>query len=83
MFPLKKLIRDLLQTKWEIIYSTQNIEKYAKVKGRLLNNNLRMKTEMFSSGGGHGGGYGFATTYHILVRLEDVHKASEILNSTK
>jgi len=42
-----------------------------------------MKTEMFSSGGGHGGGYGFTTTYHILVRLEDVHKASEVLHSTK
>jgi len=33
------LIKNLFQTKWEIIYSTQNIEKYAKVKGRLLNNN--------------------------------------------
>jgi len=53
-FFVKKLIKNLFQTKWEIIYSTQNIEKYAKVKGN-----------------------------HILVRLEDVHKASEVLNSTK
>lgn len=80
---LKKLTKNLLKTKWEIIYSTQNIEKYAKVKGKLLNNRIKTKTEMFSSGGGQGGGYGFATTYHILVKSEDIHKASEMIYSTK
>lgn len=81
---LKKLINNLLRTKWEIIYSTQNIEKYAKVKGKLLNNKIEIKTEMFSSGGGEGsGGDGFATTYHILVRSEDIYKANEIIHSTK
>ncbi|WP_425429508.1 hypothetical protein [Desulfoscipio geothermicus] len=78
---LKNLIKNLLQAKWEIVFSTQNIEKYAKVKGKLLNNKIKIKTEMCSSGGGQGGGYGFATTYHILVRSEDIHKANEAIHS--
>ena len=78
---IKKLLKNLLRTKWEIIYSTQNIEKYAEVKGKLSNNKITIKTEMYNSGGGHGGGYGFATTYHILVKPEDIHKANEVIHS--
>ena len=77
---IKKLLKNLLRTKWEIVYSTQNVDEYAKVKGKLLNNKIKAKTEMFSSGGGQGGGYGFATTYHILVRSEDIYKANEVIH---
>ena len=80
---LKKFFESLFQ-KWEVIYSTHDVGKYAEVKSKLLRNNIKSKTESFSSGGGQGGGgFGFATTYHILVQPHDVRKAHEVIYHSK
>lgn len=81
---LKNFFRKLFpQEKWEIVYFTQDVQKYSAVIARLQAKNIRTKTETFSGGGGQGGGYGFATTYHILVRAEEIHLANDILHHSK
>ncbi|MGG1659840.1 hypothetical protein [Brevibacillus sp. NRS-1366] len=69
--------------KWEIVYSTQDVQKYSEVIAKLQAKSIRTKTETFSGGGGQGGGYGFATTYHILVRADDIHLANDIIHHSK
>ncbi|MFM1654360.1 hypothetical protein ACI7RC_20030 [Brevibacillus sp. B_LB10_24] len=66
--------------KWELVYSTQEVQTYAEITGRLRNHGIRVKTESFSGGGGQGGGYGFATTYHIYVPAEAVHQAHSVIH---
>lgn len=81
---VKNLFQNLFrQNKWEIIYSTQDVQKFSEVRARLQEKNIRTKTETLSSGGGQGGGYGFATTYHILVLAEDIHLANDIVHHSK
>jgi hypothetical protein len=78
----KKILKRLF-IKWELVYSTQNVAEYSSIKGKLENNDITYKTKSISSGGGEGGGYGFATTYQILVPKEDAYKANEAIHHSK
>ncbi|WP_421385274.1 hypothetical protein ACOJQI_11075 [Bacillus salacetis] len=79
---LFKLIKGLF-AKWELIYSTHDVEEYSTMKGRLENKNIPYKTKTVSSGGGQGGGYGFAANYQLFVPKELIHKANEAIHHTK
>jgi hypothetical protein len=75
-----KNLFSFLFNKWEVVYSTQDLDDYYKVKEKLSQRGFKYKTESISSGGGEGGGYGFATTYHIKVKKEDVNKSSRAIH---
>ncbi|MGO0058869.1 hypothetical protein ACTID9_02345 [Brevibacillus fluminis] len=68
------------RTKWVVVFSTQHVETYMKCKGRLSEANVAAKTEAVCTGGGEGSGDAFGTTYHILVKAEDVHRANRIIH---
>ncbi|RNB91399.1 hypothetical protein EDM56_04980 [Brevibacillus fluminis] len=68
------------RTKWVVVYSTQQVEDHMKCKGRLSEANVEAKTEAVCLGGGEGSGDAFGTTYHILVKAEDVHRANHIIH---
>lgn len=84
---LKKMLDFFRNRKWELIFSTQDMQKYFTVKGKLMNNRIPFKTETIdpnrSSYGrdGHAyiGRHNTIVTYNILVRAEDIHKANEII----
>ncbi|MEL3971934.1 hypothetical protein AAEO50_06565 [Rossellomorea oryzaecorticis] len=78
----KKILKRLL-VKWEMVYSTQNVAEYSTIKGKFENNAIPYKTKSISSGGGEGGGYGFATTYQVLVPKEEAYKANEAIHHSK
>ncbi|USG66216.1 hypothetical protein NDK47_02455 [Brevibacillus ruminantium] len=63
-----------------MIFSTQDVQRYSEIVGALSASNVPFQTESVSGGGGEGGGYGFATTYHILVRPEDIRLANELVH---
>ncbi|BCB04462.1 hypothetical protein [Bacillus sp. KH172YL63] len=75
---LKKVFR-----KWDLVYSTQDVGEYATMKGRLMQNGVEHKTKTISSGGGEGGGYGYASTYQLYVPKEDAHKANKAIHHSK
>ncbi|MCA1065789.1 hypothetical protein QTG56_22140 [Rossellomorea sp. AcN35-11] len=66
--------------RWELVYSTQDVGEYSTIKGRLVNSGIKHQTKTISSGGGEGGGYGFATTYQLYVPNEAAHKANEAIH---
>jgi hypothetical protein len=78
----KKFLKNLF-AKWELIYSTQDIAEYYTMKERLEYKDVKYKTKTISSGGGEGGGYGFATTYQLFVPKEVAHKANSALHHSK
>lgn len=75
-------IKNLFSSSWELVYSTQKLEEYYQVKELLSEEGIKLKTKSLSSGGGQGGGYGFATTYQIYVLKEDVHRAHDCISQT-
>lgn len=79
---LKKLMKHLFR-RWELVYSTQDVEEYSKVRGNLINKGVPNKTKTISSGGGERGGYGFASTYQLYVPKEVAHKANEAIHHSK
>ncbi|RIW32019.1 hypothetical protein D3H55_14160 [Bacillus salacetis] len=79
---LKKLFKKVF-AKWEMVYSTQDVGEYSTVKGKLENQGIPYKTKSISSGGGQGGGYGFASTYQLFVPKESVRRASEAIHHSR
>jgi len=66
--------------KWELVYSTQDVAEYSTIRGKLDNKDVKYKTKTISTGGGEGGGYGFASTYQLFVPKEVVHEASKAIH---
>ncbi|PHJ37768.1 hypothetical protein P378_14065 [Desulforamulus profundi] len=70
------------------LYSTQDPQKYASAKGKLMNHNIPVKTEIINpnrSSFGRGGHDPFGSqsrfiTYNILVKKEDIHRANEVIH---
>lgn len=81
---LKDLIGRLFSwRKWETIYFAQNLEEYARVKGKLADNNIVSKTKVTnnSTGFSHTGRYGSVKdSYEILVKENEIYKANEIIH---
>lgn len=69
------------KNKWESVYTTTDVEQYARLKGRLSDNGIRTKTKFLNSGGGYGGGYGHSSIYDILVKAADLHRARQLIQS--
>lgn len=72
----------LKRQKWQTIYFTQKIDEYYRVIDKLSRGNIRTKTNNISGGFSERGvsGRGFSS-YEILVREEDTHKANELIRS--
>ncbi len=69
--------------RWETIYFTQNLEEYARVKGKLADNNIMVKTKVTnnSTGFSRADRYGSAKdSYEILVKENEIYKANEIIH---
>ncbi|MTI82002.1 MAG: hypothetical protein FH758_14225 [Firmicutes bacterium] len=68
---------------WESVYTTQKVEDYARIKGKLNNNGIKTRTKMDTPGRAHNRGMHFGssiTTYDILVKKVDIHKANEAIH---
>ena len=76
---------------WETIYMTSNLQEFSSIRGRLLDSGIKMKIKtggsvLMGRGRGRSGipieSYS-PTTYEILVRKEDVHKATEAIHKSR
>lgn len=68
---------------WESVYLTKNMDEYARIRGRLMDNGMKTKIKISnndSSGIGHSM-MPISSNYEIFVRKEDVHKACQIIHS--
>lgn len=76
---------------WKTIYMTSNLEEFAAIRGRLLDNAIKTKTKtggsgLMGRGRGHSGiprkSYS-STPYEILVRKEDLPKATAAIHHSR
>ncbi|WHH58216.1 hypothetical protein [Petroclostridium sp. X23] len=64
---------------------TQDIEKYSKVRGKLIENNIAARTKFINQKVSDWGGTGYRqsarmlTKYEVLVKKEDFYKAQQII----
>ncbi|UOQ44932.1 DUF2007 domain-containing protein [Halobacillus salinarum] len=75
---LRKLVRYLKENRWKTIIVTQDPYEYGSVKGALSDAGIRSKTKSSTPMAGQGS-HEFGTTYDILVRQKDFHKATQAL----
>ena len=74
---------------WETIYMTSNLQEFATMRGRLLDNGIKTKTRTDNNSFGGTGqsriaiGSSIRTNYEILVKKEDVHKANHAIHGPK
>lgn len=80
---LKNIFGFLGKRKWENIFSTQDMQKHFSVKGKLMDNKIPFKTEIIDPNRRRGNHYvprqSSPITYNILVNVEDIHIANEII----
>ncbi|KAB2336841.1 hypothetical protein F7731_09660 [Cytobacillus depressus] len=81
MYKLKEFFKRLF-VKWELVYSTQDANKYFTILGRLNNNGIKYKIKTISLGGGSDGGRGYSI-YHIYVHKDTINKANEAIHHSK
>ncbi|MCT4562794.1 MAG: hypothetical protein N4A68_00490 [Maledivibacter sp.] len=74
---IKEIIELFLGEKWKSVYTTQDVEEYAKIKGKLMNENIKVKTRMNNR---YTSSRRRQTTYNILVKSEEVYKANNIIH---
>ncbi|MCG8484481.1 MAG: hypothetical protein MJA31_14315 [Clostridia bacterium] len=87
------MITKILETilGWKTISITSNIEEYARVRGRLIDNGIKSKTKIIGNGfkGRNPEGISMAAAigtrnhnrenYEISVKKEDVHRAYQAI----
>ncbi|EGW39458.1 hypothetical protein [Desulfosporosinus sp. OT] len=72
---------------WETVYLTSNIDEYARIRGRLIDNGVKTKIKITNNSSSSVGRSMMAISsnigenYEIFVRKEDVHKATQIIYS--
>ncbi|PKM49690.1 MAG: hypothetical protein CVV02_14540 [Firmicutes bacterium HGW-Firmicutes-7] len=77
-------IKQIFTKRWEILYTTQNQNEYFQIIGKLSDNHIVHKTTFDVSAINPGRGMGRAQrTYTILVRVEEVYKATQIINERR
>jgi hypothetical protein len=80
------LSKVLTWQKWETVCITQDIEKYARVRGKLIENNIAARTKFVNQKISNWGGTGYRqsarmlTTYEILVKKEDFDKVQQVIH---
>ncbi|MDK2933940.1 MAG: hypothetical protein PWP27_1750 [Clostridiales bacterium] len=73
--------------KWEAVYITQDVEQYARIRGKLMDNNITVRTKFFNHNAGYVEARGYygrtqdMTTYEILVKEADINKANQIVHN--
>jgi hypothetical protein len=87
MFSLKSLIiRIVKYYEWETVFFAQDLEQYARTKGKLLNNNIVVKTKIINNSGGFsrsGRSGNIKNSYEIMVKPEFVYRANEIIHNER
>lgn len=78
---LSKLLKYLKENSWKTIYVTQDTYEYGRVKGSLNDARILSKTKSSTPMAGPDSSE-FGTTYDILVKQKDYHKATQILNKS-
>ncbi|HBX22341.1 MAG TPA: hypothetical protein DEF34_01715 [Desulfotomaculum sp.] len=63
---------------WELTYSTQSVEDYARFIGKLMDAGIKYRSNLVNQGDSHRGGLGQFTTYEVLVKKEDMYKLNEV-----
>ncbi|RYG72557.1 hypothetical protein EU245_10160 [Lentibacillus lipolyticus] len=66
--------------KWVIVFSTQDISDFYKMKTKLNQHQVDYKTDSVTFKGSYSGRSGYATTYHIKVKEEDLRLTSDIIH---
>ncbi|WP_129598839.1 DUF2007 domain-containing protein [Anaerophilus nitritogenes] len=81
----KRIFKNLfLKNQWKNIYTTQDVGQYAKIKGILEQYQIEVRTKINND---HMSGIEVSiginkkrvSTYHIYVKVEDVHRAKDVL----
>ncbi|MBF8982889.1 hypothetical protein IZY60_05015 [Lutibacter sp. B2] len=82
----KNIIENLfLGNKWNVVHSTQDIEEHTKIRGKLMDATIEMKTKMNNRNVSNMGrdremNGRRMTTYNILVKVEEVNKANDVIH---
>ena len=66
---------------WETIYLTSNIDEYARIRGRLMDNGVKTKIKITNNDFRGSSMMRISSNYEISVRKENVHKANQIIHS--
>ncbi|MGP4070626.1 hypothetical protein [Halobacillus sp. B29] len=76
---LRKILKYLKENSWKTICVTQDTYEYGRVKGALSDAGIRSKTKSSTPMAGQESSE-FGTTYDVLVKQKDFHKANQMLN---
>ncbi|TRM10889.1 hypothetical protein FH966_03675 [Lentibacillus cibarius] len=76
---MRGLFGNLFQ-KWVIVFSTQHIGDYYKVRSKLHQHNIDYQTETVTFKGSYSGRNRHPTTYHLKVKEKDVQKTDDIID---
>ncbi|WZL73136.1 hypothetical protein QBE52_19160 [Clostridiaceae bacterium 35-E11] len=84
----KKIYKAFLKNQWEMVFSTQDVEEYAKIKGMLMNNNIEARTKIINRNVSSielisDINRRRSSTYNILVKVEEVDTANHIIHHEK
>ncbi|SHK17670.1 hypothetical protein SAMN02745123_00951 [Desulforamulus aeronauticus DSM 10349] len=80
---LRKVLNFFYNRRWELIFSTQDMQKYFSIRGKLMNNGIPSRTDFIDpsrkSSGRGGYAHNLIVTYNIYVRVNVIHRANEII----
>lgn len=71
-----------------MVYSTQDVEEYARIKGKLMDHNMKVRTKIINRNVGSIGlisdiNRSRTSTYNILVKTDEVHRVNHVIASKK
>ena len=79
---IKKLFHYLKENSWKTVHFTNKTDEYGRIKGILNDNGIKTKTQS-STPYDSSQLEGFGTSYDILVKAKDFHKAQQVLSKER
>lgn len=77
-----EIIKHIFRRRWEILYTTHDLDIYYKIKNKLYEERIEHKTKFYAISSRKGMGRN-SRTYTILVKVEEAHKAHEVIRNIR
>ncbi|MHC6180179.1 hypothetical protein ACYUJ6_10035 [Clostridium sp. JNZ X4-2] len=81
---LKKLFQRFKKSNWEMVFFTEKVEEYCKIKYELISRGIKVKTKIIR----HNGVRSFVTMnkggneyYEIYIQPREIEKANKIIHN--
>lgn len=79
---IEQLLKFLKENSWKTVHYTHKTEEYGRMKGLLNDNGIITKTKSNTLNDSTQQD-GFGTSYDLLVKLNDYHKAQKIISKER